>query len=155
MLGDRTRGIQPMQRSQGKWSRRGFKLVLHQAKNSSKSSVVEISRQFNFQNICPVRVLKRYMRESLTATGPLFYSKNEKPLTQKTFRSQLGSVLEVLGLPPSSYPPHAFRIGAASYAASIGLSDAEIRQLGRWRSGAFLGYIRQFRTTSLHAKARS
>ena len=34
-------------------------------------------------------------------------------------------------------------LGAASYAASLGGSDAEIRILGRWSSDAFKCYIRQ------------
>ncbi|KAK6195007.1 hypothetical protein SNE40_000528 [Patella caerulea] len=37
---------------------------------------------------------------------------------------------------------HSFRIGGASLAAHNGLSDSQIRQLGRWRSDAFRKYIR-------------
>ena len=35
------------------------------------------------------------------------------------------------------------KIGAASLAAEKGLSDAQIRHLGRWKSDAFKLYIRQ------------
>jgi hypothetical protein len=33
-------------------------------------------------------------------------------------------------------------IGAASFAAENGLSDAQIRSMGRWNSNAFRKYIR-------------
>ena len=45
-------------------------------------------------------------------------------------------------LDPSRYKGHSFRIGAASYAADRGFSDAQIRMLGRWKSNAFLRYLR-------------
>ena len=50
--------------------------------------------------------------------------------------------LFMCGLDPSRYKGHSFRIGAASYAADRGFSDAQIRMLGRWKSNAFLCYIR-------------
>jgi len=34
------------------------------------------------------------------------------------------------------------RIGAASFAVDAGMSDAQIRDLGRWKSNAFQKYIR-------------
>ena len=46
------------------------------------------------------------------------------------------------GLNSSRYKGHSFRIGAASFAADRGMSDAQIRALGRWKSSAFLKYIR-------------
>ena len=44
---------------------------------------------------------------------------------------------------------HSFRIGAATWAAAKGFTDTQIRQLGRWKSNAFLNYIR---TPSLSTK---
>ena len=37
---------------------------------------------------------------------------------------------------------HSFRIGGASAAAAGGLTDSEIRTLGRWSSDAFRVYVR-------------
>ncbi len=37
---------------------------------------------------------------------------------------------------------HSFRIGAATFAAERGFSDAQIRSMGRWQSDAFRKYIR-------------
>ena len=40
------------------------------------------------------------------------------------------------------YKGHSFRIGAATFAAECGFSDAQIRLMGRWQSDAFRKYIR-------------
>ena len=50
--------------------------------------------------------------------------------------------LKAFGLDSTRYKSHSFRISAASFAAERGMSDAQIRALGRWKSNAFLKYIR-------------
>ncbi|KAJ1124094.1 hypothetical protein NDU88_002556 [Pleurodeles waltl] len=63
--------------------------------------------------------------------------------------SQLLAVLRMalrrLGLDPSNYGTHSFRIGAATEARNQGKSDQLIKQLGRWRSGCFQKYVRSFK----------
>ena len=44
---------------------------------------------------------------------------------------------------------HSFRIGAATYAATVGYTEAQIQKMGRWKSGAFRKYIRISSFTSL------
>ena len=56
--------------------------------------------------------------------------------------SALSLAIKFCGLNPARYKGHSFRIGAASHAADRGLSDAQIRVLGRWKSNAFHRYIR-------------
>jgi hypothetical protein len=46
------------------------------------------------------------------------------------------------GLDTMKYEGHSFRIGAATFSAECGFSDTQIRAMGRWRSDAFLKYIR-------------
>ena len=50
--------------------------------------------------------------------------------------------VSVCGLDSSRYKGHSFRIGAASLSAEKGLSDSQIRAMGRWNSNAFRKYIR-------------
>lgn len=58
------------------------------------------------------------------------------------FTDLLNRSLRTCGLHPALYKGHSFRIGAASFAADRGMSDAQLRALGRWKSNAFLKYIR-------------
>ena len=74
--------------------------------------------------------------------GAIFVSEGGLPVSKSVFSSQLLRVCHLCGLHRSRYKGHSFRIGAASYAADRGLSDAQIRLLGRWKSNAFLRYIR-------------
>lgn len=50
--------------------------------------------------------------------------------------------LKFAGLDPARYKGHSFRIGAASHGAENGMSDAQNRILGRWKSKAFQRCIR-------------
>ena len=48
----------------------------------------------------------------------------------------------VAGIQASQFAGHSFRIGAASTAAARGVEDSLIKTLGRWRSSAYLLYVR-------------
>lgn len=100
-----------------------------------------ISRQLN-GTVCPVQRLLDYLRLRGTAAGPLFLNEDRQPVQRKAFADLLAMVFHHLGLPCSNYKGHSFRIGAASLAAEQGLSDAQIRLMGRWKSNAFKKYIR-------------
>ncbi len=46
------------------------------------------------------------------------------------------------GIDTANFSGHSFRIGAASTAACVGFSDSFIQTLGRWKSAAFMTYLR-------------
>jgi hypothetical protein len=50
---------------------------------------------------------------------------------------ELNDCLKFCNLNPSVYKSHSFRIGAASFAAEHGVSNAQICFLGCWKSNAF------------------
>ena len=50
--------------------------------------------------------------------------------------------LEKVGLDAAQYTGHSFSIGAATVAAKAGMEDSVIKTLGRWRSLAYLEYVR-------------
>ena len=63
-------------------------------------------------------------------------------MTREAFAGRLSKAINLCGLDSSRYKGHSFRIGAALYAAMQGMSDSQIRILGRWKSNAFHKYIR-------------
>jgi hypothetical protein len=92
--------------------------------------------------ICPVHTLCTYLKLRGIQDGPLFVFPDNKPITRNYFVGKLKSCLSFCGLDTTKFKSHSFRIGAASYYASLGYSDTQIRIIGRWNSDAFKRYIR-------------
>lgn len=91
---------------------------------------------------CPVQLMLDYLALRGNKPGPLFITLHGQPVSRANFTDQLALAIKFCGLNPARYKGHSFRIGAASHAADRGLSDAQIRVLGRWKSNAFHRYIR-------------
>lgn len=72
----------------------------------------------------------------------MFYSFNLKPVTQCQFSSKLCKALKFLNIQTLNYKTHIFRILCATHLYLQGLSEAEIQQMGRWKSTAYKSYIR-------------
>lgn len=71
--------------------------------------------------------------------GPLFMFADGTYLTRQRLVDALRQALGRAGIDPKKYSGHSFRIGAATTA---GMEDSVIKNLGRWRSLAYLEYIR-------------
>lgn len=91
---------------------------------------------------CPVQLLLDYLALRGNAQGAIFLTILGTPVPRVLFADLLCQAIKCCGLDPCRYKGHSFRIGAASYAADRGFSDAQIRIQGRWKSNAFLKYIR-------------
>ena len=91
---------------------------------------------------CPILAYQSYATLRGSSAGPLFLDENRHAVTRQLFTKWLKASLSMCGLNSASYKGHSFRIGAATWAAEQGLSDAQIRHLGRWKSNAFRKYIR-------------
>jgi len=118
-----------------------LKLTLHDFKHSYNQppfSIV-ITRAPTF---CPAQLMLDYLALRGYKPGPLFMTSNGHPISRATFTDQLSLALKFCGLNPARYKGHSFRIAVASHAADRGLSDTQIRVLGRWKSNAFRRYIR-------------
>ena len=92
--------------------------------------------------ICPVAAVLAYIARRPGTPGPLFIFDNGTPLSRSYLVKTLRSTLSDAGVDTRGYSGHSFRIGAASAAARAGLPDSMIQSLGRWKSAAFLSYIR-------------
>jgi len=92
--------------------------------------------------ICPVHALVQYLVNRGGTPGPLFVWPNHKALTRTSFSSALNKALKQLNMDPHQFNTHSFRIGAATSAKQAGMSDSHLKALGRWRSDAYLHYMR-------------
>ena len=93
-------------------------------------------------NFCPVKHIKHCLVLRGTSPGPLFIFPGGAPVTRSFCNRHLSKSLLWAGLPTSIYKGHSFRIGAATTAATMGVSDEQIQRMGRWKSHAFKRYIR-------------
>ena len=108
-----------------------------------------VNRQASF---CPVDIMLDYLVLRGIGPGHLFLNEQGSAVTRTVFSDMLSLALRFAGLNLNCYKGHSFRIGAASHAAETGMSGAQIRTLGRWKSNAFHTYIR---ISSLSSDRRS
>ena len=118
-----------------------IKLTLSEYKHSDPSRPVDIFI-YRERPVCPVSLLRAYLDVRGNAHGPLFCWPDTSPISRDYFTTRLNEALQFSDLDVSRYKSHSFRIGAASWAAAKGMSDTQIRNFGRWKSNAFLRYIR-------------
>lgn len=91
---------------------------------------------------CPVSAMVAFLQLRGSRPGPLFMQPNGPPFLRHQFQMLTERCLQFCDLDTSRYKGHSFRIGGASLAAARGMSDAQIRLLGRWKTDAFKRYIR-------------
>ena len=87
--------------------------------------------------ICPVTLLRQYLRRHPTGSGPLFVWREGHYLV----RNDMVILLRRCFPGHINLNTHSFRIGGASAAASAGVPDSHIQILGRWSSDAYRHYI--------------
>jgi integrase len=92
--------------------------------------------------LCPVFAMLGYLAIRPPSPGPLFLFKDGSTLSRPRLVQSLHRALRSAGIDDSRFNGHSFRIGAATTAASAGLSDSLIQTLGRWKSSAYTLYIR-------------
>ena len=121
------------------------KLIIHfkSFKHSIPSTIssIVINRQ-QTEQFCPIFWIKQYLSLRGSSEGPLFCHQNLTHISRKQFGDKLKSTIKSLGLYCNFYTTHCFRYGASTMAMAMGLSDTQIRSLGRWRSDAFLKYLK-------------
>jgi integrase len=92
---------------------------------------------------CPVKLLGEYLLvRPMTQPGwPLFVFEDGDPMSAVWFRGELKRRCGEQGW-RGNFNGHSLRIGAATDAALKGLPGHTIKALGRWKSDAFLVYLR-------------
>ena len=93
--------------------------------------------------ICAVCILHHYLSSHpIPPSHPLFQFSSGHLLTYPVYNAIIKRLIRLAGLNPASYSTHSIRAGAATQAASAGLSPDDIKRLGRWRSQAYMVYLR-------------
>ena len=110
-------------------------------KHSHSPHVINISCQT--APYCPISAVAEFITLREQKPGPLFCMPDQQPIKRDYFMTQFNACLQYCGLNTNYYKSHSFRVGAASEAATSGMSDTQIRNLGRWKSDAFKLYTRQ------------
>ena len=120
----------------------GIILVMSHFKHNTSGRPVTLSISHTNDGYCPVQALSRFLKDRRPFKGPLFAFANASPVSRNYFCQYLGKALQWAGLDPTKYKAHSFRIGAATTAADMGISEPQIQAMGRWKSAAFKRYIR-------------
>ena len=98
---------------------------------------------------CPVRAFDAYMRTKCQGGEniPLIRSKDGLNYAGYEFNRDLKRLLEgIVDYKEGAVTSHSFRAGLATWMARAGYSDEEIMLTGRWKSQAFLHYVKTPRT---------
>ena len=92
--------------------------------------------------LCPISAMLAYLSLRGPNPGMLFQYADKSPLTKSRFVADFRARLTQAGIASHNYSGHSFRIGAATTAAGIGIEDSMIQTLGRWKSNAYLLYVK-------------
>ena len=95
------------------------------------------------QEFCPVTALDHYIHARGLSDDPLIRHRSGKPLTRTEFADFLHSCLVYCGEQDGKYGTHSFRVGRATQLSADNQPDSTICQTGRWKSNAYLQYIRK------------
>ena len=92
--------------------------------------------------LCPVAAMLDFLQVRGTSAGFLFHYEDGSCLTRQRLVGAVRAALQSAGLDQQCYCGHSFRIGAATEAAKKGIEDSIIKTLGRWKSLAYLDYVK-------------
>lgn len=109
--------------------------------------------------LCPFLAVARHyaMTQGAPCDGPAIVGSGQPlhpALTTRTFIQRIKSILQVNGYNSDCYSGHSFRRGGASHAYQQGVTLETVRQIGDWKSDAYLAYVFD-NTESLLAKYQS
>lgn len=125
-----------------------FISLRHSKSNQFGRPQVITLAESNNNATCPVQAVKKFMAMRPTRSPSFFCHFDRTPLTRYEFQAILKKATAFTGLADQKITSHSFRIGAATTAAAKGWSAEAIQTGGRWRSNAYLRYIRPQPATS-------
>ena len=119
-------------------------VVIPSSKTAAAPHVISLTARPDI-GVCPVGALRAYL--SLRGVGrsqdPLFIGDRQRPVTAEALTRMLRQAGRAAGLDVARLSGHCLRIGGASHGASVGMSELQLCQAGRWSSRAVRRYVRQ------------
>lgn len=96
--------------------------------------------------VCAWCALVRYLQlrgitSTSSSTEPLFLLSSGAPISKQYLVARTRSFIQAVGLDPTPYTGHSFRVGAATQASINNMPEFHIQQLGHWKSNAYKSYI--------------
>ena len=122
-----------------------FELTFNTFKHSSSPARM-LLHPIRGSEYCPVQALVNFLGVRPKTPGQLFVQLNKTPVTRSTFANFLKVCLHLSGLQSMHYNTHSFRIGRATQLAADNASAETIKAVGRWKSSAYVKYIRPMHT---------
>ena len=131
-----------IQKNQIRMQTKHFELKFISYKHSQGQPFSLSVMEVQGQGPCPVRAMQAYLQVRGDRPGLLFQYVAGHAVLRNDFNKKLRQALLSCDLDPTTFKSHSFRIGAATTAAQLGMSDSQIRTMGCWKSDAFKQYIR-------------
>ena len=119
-----------------------IRIYLKQSKTDQTGQGAHIILGRTGADLCPVAAVLGYIAIRGARPGPFFLNLRGEPLLKHVFVAEIHRILDDMGFPQHQYAGHSFQIGATTAAALTGLEDSNSQLFGRWRSAAFLRYVR-------------
>ena len=126
---------------------KSFNLKFHSYKHSGAT---DFTLQVTSTSLtdCPVANIIQYLTVRGHQPGPLYHISG-LPLTRHQFMTTLNQCLKYLRLPEWQFNTHSFRIGRTTDMAAANIPHSTIKHIGRWKSNAFMKYVRPAVTTTV------
>ena len=120
---------------------------LKQSKTDQRREGVTLYMSHTNHVVCPACAMKsnvalQQSRPQKPKDSPLFLLEHQQVLTRQHLVTFVSHLLRLVGIDPTAYSGHSFRIGGATSASLAGLKDYEIQMLGRWKSDCYKTYVR-------------
>ena len=118
-----------------------LKITLHSCKHSRQPIPPMILHPAS-HGACPVKLYYKFSKLRVSQGSLAFRFEDGSPLTRRVLSTVLKNVLPAIHCNPHYFNTHSFRIGRATDMSREGFSTTQIAAAGRWKSDAFLRYIK-------------
>jgi len=120
------------------WDPKLVKIYLKKSKTDQFREGIDVYIARTYCKLYPVAALLSWLVVCSNSLGVLFRFSSGKPLTRSAFVQEL---ISATCRDPSGFSGHSFCSEAAITAAMKGISDSNIKLLGRWKSSTYHRYI--------------